>query len=219
MRDIEIGASCFLASLLCRRSLTFSGCFAGLCFFSKALFLLVCLLSLVLCKSLSLELLLLFLGLKTEFFLNLLTAVLLEDLVRASNISLEIVVELVHSVWVGVQNLDVIDIVVTETLLDLIEQVEALLKSFVQLNVMNSLFHLFNFNLKFVFLVGNELVKGVAGLGERNLEVYLSQLQLLLVIVHTRAEILVEVDNVRADLSHLVNGVIHIIDGVGVQSL
>ena len=119
----------------------------------------------------------------------------------------------------SVQNLDVIDIVVTETLLDLIEQVKALLKSFVQLNVMNSLLHLFNFNLKFVFLVGNELVEGVAGLGERNLEVYLSELQLLLVIVHTRAEILVEVDNVRADLSHLVNGVIHIIDGIGVQSL
>jgi hypothetical protein len=120
---------------------------------------------------------------------------------------------------VSVQNLDVIDIVVTETLLDLIEQVKALLKSFVQLNVMNSLLHLFNFNLKFVFLVGNELVKCIAGLGERDLEVYLSELQLLLVIVHTRAEILVEVDNVRADLSHLVNGVIHIIDGVGVQSL
>ena len=79
--------------------------------------------------------------------MNFFTTFSLVDLVRASNVSLVVIVELVHGLGMGVQNLNVVHIVVSVALLDLIEELETLLQLLVQLNMVDGLFHLSDFLL------------------------------------------------------------------------
>ena len=119
----------------------------------------------------------------------------------------------------SIEDLDVVDVVVSKTLLDLVQQVEALLQLLVELDMMNRLLHLCDLDIKLVLLVRHELIKGITALSQGHLEVNLRQLKLLLVVVHARREVLVEVEDVGDDLSHLVDGVVHVVDGVRVECL
>ena len=84
---------------------------------------------------------------------------------------------------------------------------------------MNGLLHLSYFDVEFFLLVRNNLIKGVASLGKSNLEIDLSKLQLLFIVVHTGGKIFVEADDIVADLTHLVDRVVHKVDGIGIQRL
>ena len=116
-----------------------------------------------------------------------------------------------------IQNLDVVHIVIAEGFLNLIQELKAFLQLLVQLNVVNSLLHFGDLNVKLLLLVLDEFIEGITALGQRDLEVNLCQLQLLLIVIHTGCKVLVEADHVRADLTHFVDGVVHIVDCVGVQ--
>ena len=85
--------------------------------------------------------------------------------------------------------------------------------------MMNGLLHLRDFNVELVLLVRDKLIESVATLGQGYLEVDLSELELLLVVVHARGEVLVEGDNVVADLTHLIDRIVHVVDGVRVERL
>ena len=84
---------------------------------------------------------------------------------------------------------------------------------------MNGLLHLRDFDIELVLLVRDKLVESVTTLGQGYLEVDLSELELLLVVVHARGEVLVEGDNVVADLTHLIDRIVHVVDGVRVERL
>ena len=93
------------------------------------------------------------------------------------------------------------------------------MKLLVKFNVMNSLLHLGNFNIELFLLVIDELIECISTLSQGYLEIHLSQCQLLLIVVHSCCEVFVESDDICADFSHLVNGVIHVVDRVRVQCL
>lgn len=95
------------------------------------------------------------LSLYSELFFDFFAALLLVDLIAARNFSLIVIVKLVHCVRVGVQNFDVVDIVVAEGFLNLVQKIETFLKLLIQLNVVNGLLHLCDFNVKLVFLLLN----------------------------------------------------------------
>ena len=104
-------------------------------------------------ESISLQLGLLLLSLKFELLLNLLTALLLVNLEGAAQVSLEVIIELVHGVRVRIQNLDVVDVVVTVTALHLVEQVKAILQFLIKLHMMDGLLHLSNLDAELVLLI------------------------------------------------------------------
>ena len=84
---------------------------------------------------------------------------------------------------------------------------------------MNSLLHLGHFNIKLFLLVIDELIKRISTLSQSYLEIHFSQFELLLIVVHSCREVFVESDDVCADFSHLVDRVIHVVDGISVQCL
>ena len=151
--------------------------------------------------------------------MNLFPSFDLVNLECARHVCLIIVIELVHGTRLSIQNLNVVDVVVSVRLLDLVEETEAVLKLLVKFNVMNSLLHLGNFNIELLLLVIDELIECISTLSQSYLEIHFSQFQLLLIVVHSCCEVFVESDDVCADFSHLVDRVIHIVDGVRVQCL
>ena len=84
---------------------------------------------------------------------------------------------------------------------------------------MNSLLHLGNFDIKLLFLVIDELIECISTLSQSYLEIHFSQFELLLIVVHSCREVFVECDDICADFSHLVDRVIHVVDGIRVQCL
>ena len=165
------------------------------------------------------ELGLLRLSLKTKLLLNLLPSLDLVNLECARHVCFIVVIELVHGIRLSIQNLNVVDVVVPVRFLDLVEETEAVLKLLVKFNVMDSLLHLGNFNIELFLLVVYELIERISTLGQSDLEIHFSQFQLLLVVVHSCCEVFIESDDICADFSHLVNGVIHVVDRVRVQCL
>lgn len=217
--NFEIRLARILTALLSRRSLGFGRRFASLCFLSDPLCLLSCLLSLVLRKCLSLQLSLFLLGFKAELFLDFFTARLFVNLEASAHIGFIIIIELVHGVGMRVEDFDVVHVVVAIASLDLVEEVKAVLELLVKLHVVDSLLHLSHFSSQLILLVAHNLIKSVACLSKGNLEVDLCQLELLLVVVHSGAKVLIEVDNIGANLAHLVHGIVHEVDGIGVERL
>ena len=64
-----------------------------------------------------------------------------------------------------IQDLDVVHVVVTIALLDVIEQAKAVLQLLVELHMMNGLLHLRDFNVELVLLVRDKLIEGITTLG------------------------------------------------------
>ena len=147
------------------------------------------------------------------------TARFFVNLEASAHIGFIIIIELVHGVGMSVKDFDVVHVVVAIAALDLIKEVEAVLKLLIKLYVVDSLLHLSHFYSKLILLVAHNLIKSVACLCKGNLEVDLGQLELLLVVVHSGAKVLIEVDDISANLAHLVNGIIHVVDGIGVKRL
>ena len=151
--------------------------------------------------------------------MNLFPSLDLVNLECARHVCFIVVIELVHGTGLSIQNLNVVDVVVSVRLLDLVEETEAVLKLLIKFDVMNSLLHLGNFNIELLLLVIDELIKRISTLSQSYLEIHFSQFQLLLIVVHSCCEVFVESDDVCADFSHLVDRVIHIVDCVRVQCL
>ena len=151
--------------------------------------------------------------------MNLFPSFDLVNLECASHVCFIVVIELVHGTRLSIQNLNVVDVVVSVRLLDLVEETEAVLKLLIKFDVMNSLLHLGNFNIELLLLVIDELIECISTLSQSYLEIHFSQFQLLLIVVHSCCEVFVESDDVCADFSHLVDRVIHIVDGIRVQCL
>ena len=149
--------------------------------------------------------------------MDLLTTLLFINLIGARDVRLEVIVKHVHGVRVRVEDLDVVDVIVAETFLNLVKQLEAVLKLLIQLHMVNCLLHLCNFLFELVFLVLYKLIKGVTALSQGNLEVNLRKLELLLVAVHPCGKVLIEVHDIGDDLAHLVDRVVHVVDGVRVE--
>ena len=151
--------------------------------------------------------------------MNLFPSLGLVNLECARHVCLIVVIELIHGTRLSIQDLNVVNVVVSVRLLDLVEETEAVLKLLVEFDVMNSLLHLGNFNIKLFLLVIDELIECISTLSQGYLEIHLSQFQLLLIVVHSCCEVFIESDDICADFSHLVNGVIHVVDRVRVQCL
>ena len=109
-------------------------------------------------KGFSLELGLLFLGLEFQFLLDFFLARFFVDAERPTDVSLIIIIELIHGVWVILNDLDVSIIIVPVGPLNAIENVKAILQLFVELHMVDGVSHLVNFDLKLVFLTGGDVV-------------------------------------------------------------
>jgi hypothetical protein len=101
---------------------------------------------------------------------------------------------------VGIHDLDILRVVVTKGLLDGVQYVETFLQFLVKLHMVFGLGHLFDFHLELVLLIGSDVVVVVSTLGQSYLEIYLSLLQLGLVVIESLGVVLVESDYVLGDL-------------------
>ena len=140
-------------------------------------------------------------------------------MIAAGNVRLIVIVKLIHGVRVSIKYLDIVNIVVTERFLNLIEKFEALLQLLVQLDMVNGLLHFSDLYIELFLLLGDQFVKCIAALSQGNLEIHLSELELVFIVVHSCSKIFVETDDIVANLTHLENRVIHVVDRVRVERL
>jgi len=154
------------------------------------------LLSLPLLERLSFQLSLLLFSLNFEQLLDFLFARFFEYFEDAADVSLKVIVEVVHRIRMPLDNLDVFVVVVSVSSLDGVQDFKACFKFVIELHVVNGMSHFLHTFLKVLLLGSGDLVMLISALSQRNLEIDLGLLEFIFVLVELLGELLEEVDDI-----------------------